>query len=182
MQIFELLGVYDERARGFKDGSVCDLQELTDCVTHTLGELSKKSGTKFKDVYLGVSGDLLDIRDVHTEIPLIDKGSKVIVARDVKKINKQARLLSLKINGRRNFGMNFLKMYKVDGLNSAINPLGLYGRKLGIDSSMVVMHSSRIQNITKAVVNAGYDVAGVYYTTLMASSVLFDENEKIMVV
>lgn len=172
----ELLGFYERKTQGFKNGSVHDLNDLTECIQLTLNELMKKTGVKFKNVYLGVSGDMVDIRNVNTEIPLIDKGSKIIVSRDIKKVNKQARLLSLKME--EEILHELPKLYEIDELSSAINPIGLCGRKLGINSSMVVMHASRISNLTIAVQKAGFDVANVFYTTLVASSVLFDEKTK----
>lgn len=81
----ELLGVYENKIQGFKDFSVSDLGEFSDCIQRTLAELATKTNTKIKDIQLGVGGELIDFRSTSTVIPLVDKDSKVITVQDLKK-------------------------------------------------------------------------------------------------
>jgi len=94
----ELVGVYETDTHGFKDGSVSDLGELSECIHSAVGQLAQKTGAKFKEVQLGIDGDLVEARETDTAIPLIDKGSKTIGRRDIQKLNKQARLLGIKMD------------------------------------------------------------------------------------
>jgi cell division protein FtsA len=172
----ELIGAYDHKTYGFKDNAVSDLGEFSECVHRTVGELAKRTGVKLKDVQLGVGGAMVETRSTSTVIPLTDRGNKVITPRDVKKVNDNARLLGIKME--EEVLHDLPQYYKIDDVNAALNPLGLYGRKLGVCSLMVLINDNRVRNITKAVHQAGYDVANVFFSTYAASDVVLTEAEK----
>ncbi len=172
----ELVGVYESRTRGFKDSAITDLGEFSDCLYATLEELSRRTGVKIEEVHLGLSGDLIDVRSTNTVIPLSDSGHRLITKADVKHINNQARLLGVLVE--EEVLHDIPQYYKVDDADSAMNPIGLYGRKLGVHSLMVVTNSTRLRNIVQAVVNIGYDVPKVSFSSYVASQVALSAQDK----
>lgn len=172
----ELIGVYEHRTYGLKDNAVSDLDEFAECIHRTIFELTKRTGVKFKEVQLGLSGAMIETRQTNTVIPLIDRGSKVIGRRDIKKVNDHARSLGIQME--EEILHDLPQYYRIDDVNSAVNPLGLYGRKLGVHSLMIVVNGNRIRNITKAVHQAGYDVANVFFNSYTSSAVILSEAEK----
>lgn len=175
-KLIELLGVYETKTYGFQDASVSDLGDLSECIHQTIQQLIQKTGVKFKEVNLGFGGELVDVREISAMIPLLDRGSKVISGRDVQRVNKQARSLGMKIE--EEVLHDLPQCYKVDDADSAINPVGLYGRKLGVQSLMIYANMNRIRNITKAVHQAGYDVMNIFFSSYASSEVILNENEK----
>ncbi len=173
----ELLGVYEMPTMGFVKSSVSDLGDLTECIQSTLANLSKKIGFKLKDIQLGIGGDLIDTHRSRAIIPLSDRGNKVVAALDVKKVNTQARLLGIKMD--EDLLHEFAQSYEIDGVNSALNPLGLYARKLEVDMLLVIAHLTSINNISKAVNQAGYEVANVFFTSFAASEISLTRKAKI---
>lgn len=176
-QNIELISVSSHRSYGFKDGSVTDIGELSDCMQMTLKEVSKNAGTKLKSVHLGVDGDLISTRKTSTVIPLLDKGSKVISSRDVKKVNNNAKLLGIKMD--EEVLHNIPLKYMIDDTNLALNPLGLYGRKLSVESLMIVSRANRLRNIIKAFNQVGYDIFSVSCSHFAAAEVTLNKKEKI---
>lgn len=172
----KLIGVYEHKTYGFKDNAVSDLGEFSECIHRTVAELTKKTGIKPRGVQVGLGGALIEARQTNTVIPLIDKGSKVITQRDIKKVNDNARLLGVQME--EEILHDLPQHYRVDDMNSAFNPVGLYGRKLGVDTLMIVINENRIRNITKAVHQAGYDVANVFFSTYVSSSAILSDVEK----
>ncbi len=170
----ELLGVYEAKTSGFKDSSVSDLAELSECIHATIEGLTQKTGVKLKEVQLGIGGELIVKRFTSTVVPLLEKGSKVIASNDLKKVQTQARLLGM--NMEEEIIHDIPQYYRVDDINTAINPLGLLGRKLEIKSLLVLANMTLIRNITKAVNQAGYDVASLFFTSFVSSQVLLDEK------
>ena len=160
----ELLGVYDTPTQGFRDSSVSDLGELTESIGNALAGLSRKSGIKIKDVKIGIGGSLIESRFCSAVIPLLDKGNKVIVHGDVKRVNHQASLLGVKLE--EEILHDFPQHYRVDDSNTAINPVGLYGRKLEVHMLLILSQATRMNNIIKAVNQAGYDAGSVFFSSL----------------
>lgn len=176
-KISDLLGVYENRTLGFKDSSVSDLSELGESIHLTIHELAKITGTKIKEVQLGINGDLVESRSIATAIPLIDRGSKVITQRDIKRINHQARLLGIKVD--EEILHDLPQFYHVDDVNSALNPLGLLGRKLSVNALMIITHMNRVRNIKKAVIDTGYDVNNIFFDSYAASEITLSDQDRL---
>ena len=173
---FEILGVYEAPATGFSRGSVRDLGEFTECISRTLQKLIKQTGGRFQDVQLGIKGDLVETRHSRSVIPLVDKGSKVIGHNDVAKISRQARLLGIQMD--EEMLHEFPQSYRIDESNEALNPIGLHGRKLEIDLLMVVSAMNRLNNISKAFNQAGFEVSHTALSSFVASTATLDEDLK----
>ncbi len=172
----ELVGIYEQKTAGFCDGAVSDLGELSDCVHATVHTLLQKTNLKLKEVQLGVGSELIEVREGGTTIPLVDRTNKIITQRDIKKVNDQARLLSLKMD--EEILHDLPQQYMVDEVNKALNPGGLYGRKLGVQSLMIFTNANRIRNIVRAVHQAGYEVPNVFFTSYAACEVALDGTER----
>jgi cell division protein FtsA len=172
----ELLGIYEKDTAGFREASVTDLGEFSDCVHATVNTLLQKTGVKIKEVHLGVGCDLVEIREAGTVVPLIDRGTKIITRRDTKRVNDQARLLSLQVD--EEVLHDLPQYYVVDDLNKALDPGGLYGRKLGVHSLLVIANANRIRNIVRAVHQAGYDVPHVFFSSYAACEAALGAAER----
>ena len=172
----KLIGVYEHKTYGFKDNAVSDLDEFSECIRYTIAELTKKTGVKIREVQVGLGGAMIEARQTNTVIPLIDKGSKVITQRDIKKANNNARLLGVQIE--EEILHDLAQNYRIDDMNSALNPIGLYGRKLGVETLMIVINENRIRNITKAVHQAGCEVTNVFFSSYASSGVILSDIER----
>ena len=172
----QLQGVFEVGTCGFARNSITDLGEFSECVHQAVSGLSKKAGVKIKDVHLGVNGELIDQRPAAAVIPLLDRGTKIITPRDVKKVQSQARLLG--VNMDEVILHEIPQYYKVDDVNMAVNPVGLYGRKLEIHTLMIVVHSTILKNIVKGVNQAGYDVGPMSLSTVAAADAALTRFQK----
>lgn len=171
---FDLLGFQANLTKGFTKSTVSDLAELSQCIYENLHALEKKAGIKLKDVYLGVGGCLIDPRYSKAIIPLIDRGSKIVTISDVKRINKQARLLGVKLD--EEILHDFPQQYVVDDMNRVLNPTGLYGHKLGVTSLLITANVNLMSNLSQAVNQAGYEVAGVFLASLASAEASLTKN------
>lgn len=172
----ELMGIYEQKTAGFRDGGVSDLGELSDGIQSAVHALLRKTNLKLKEVHLGVGSDLIDAREGGTTIPLVDRFSKIITRRDMKKVNDQARLLSVKMD--EEILHDLPQYYTVDDINKALNPGGLYGRKLGVHSLMLFTNTNRIRNVVRAVHQAGYEVPNVFFSSYAACEVALEDAER----
>ena len=172
----ELLGAYENKAQGFKGLSVTDLNELSESIYSIINELSKRSGIKIKEVELGIGAELVDAKETQAVIPLADRGNKIITPADVKKVNHQAKLLGMKMD--EDILHELPQCYLVDDVNTALNPIGLYGRKIGVQSILIVSNINRTKNIVHAVNHAGFDVSHLSLSSYRASDILFSDQDR----
>ena len=172
----EVLGAHDAPTNGFKKSSVSDLGDLAECIQLTVSTLAKKTGLKIKHIQLGVGAELIESRRSQAVIPLVDKGSKVISLSDIKRVNEQARLLGMKMD--EDTIHEFAQMYKIDEVNSALNPIGLYARKMSVDLLLIVVQMTRVNNLMKAVNQAGFEVDHSFFSSYAAGAASLDAKMK----
>lgn len=172
----ELLGVYEAKTAGLKNASLTDVSEFSECIHSAVTGLLGRTGVKLKDIHLGISGDMIDKRYSNAVIPLLEKGNKVISPHDLRKVQEQAKILGAYME--EHVIHNFPQYYKVDDINTALNPLGLYGRKLEVHTLLILIKNTLLQNLTKAVNQAGFDVANVFYTSYSAAETALSEYHR----
>ncbi len=172
----QLMAVAENKTQGLKDLSVRDLGELSECIHTTISQAAQEANIKIKEVQLGIGGEFVELRETSALIPLVDRGNKIITQQDIKKVNHQANLLGLKMDEQTLHSI--AQYYLVDDVNTALNPVGLYGRKLGVEALLIVTNINRVRNITHAVNHAGYDVGHLYFGTYAASEVVFSKEQK----
>ena len=172
----ELLGVFESKTNGFKEASVRDLGDLAECIHATVAGLSQSAGVKITEVYLGVGSGMVKASSGSAVIPLGDRGNKVITAKDISKVRTQARLLGANMDEM--ILHELPQMYRVDDINNALNPLGLYGRKLEVKTMLIVANNSLMNNLMTAVNQAGFDVPHIYFSSWAAAGVGLADEQK----
>lgn len=175
-QAAQLVDIFEQKTSGFKDASVSDLAELTDSIHAVMNGLFKKTQTRVKQVSLGLGGDLIAVRRNDSTIPLVERGSKVITSFDLRKVNTQARLLGVKMD--EEIVHDVPQIYRVDDVNVAANPLGLSGRKLEVETMLIVANGTRLHNVVKAVNQAGFEVSDICYTSYAAAEAILSDEDK----
>jgi len=172
----DLLGVFETRATGFQETSINDITELAECIGRTVQGVIQKTGIKIHTVQLGVSGSYLTTRRSSAVVPLIDSGTKVISKFDLRKVDNQAKLLG--VNLEEEIIHDFPQWYKIDDINTSINPTGLIGRKIESNLLLLTANSLRVRNLTKAVHQAGFEVTSVAFCGYAASDVAVSKEDK----
>lgn len=158
---FEILAIYEVETRGFKDNSVNDVGEFSACIGSAIDAISKKAQVRFRDVCLGVGGELVETRSSRAVIPLAERGNKVVTPADVREVRRQARLLGVRLD--EEVLCDFVQQFKVDDVNIALDPVGLCGRKIEVEVMLVVSNITRLRNIAKAFKQAGCEVNKIFF-------------------
>ena len=172
----QLLGVFQARALGLKDGSITDLAELSQCVKTAVEGLAGKFSVNIHAVRLGISADALCVRRSMALIPLVDAGTKVISRSDIRKVDHQAKLLGIALDEEAIH--EFPQMYRVDDVNAALDPAGLFGRKLESNLLILAVKANRLRNLVQAAHQAGFEVSRVSCSGYAAAEVVLDKNFK----
>jgi len=173
---FEVMAVVDIPTRGLKNDFVTDLGELSDSIQSCCRELMKKTGVRFKDVRLGISGHAVYTRCSRAVIPLSDRGSKVIARNHIEKVKRDACLLGIKME--EEILHHFPLRYTIDDHHTVVNPLGLHGHKLETQLLLIISKEDVLNNVVKAVNQAGFEAAMVYYSSYAAAQATLDRKQK----
>jgi len=160
--------------RGIRQGMLFDPIELTAGLSTVLNNLGVKSGLGLKSVYANITG--LDINFKHSRsiIPLAERGNKIITPSDIYKARQQAHILGASLE--EEILEEFPFSYSIDSQAKIQNPLGLYSHKLELDLYMICIKALSLNNLKRAISQAGYQCKGVFFSALATAEAIWDEH------
>ena len=172
----ELLAVNEVETKGLAAASINDIGEFSSCVSAAVDGIVRKTRRPLRDIHLGLGGEFIDTRSSRALIPLVERGNKIVSAGDLRYARAQARMLGVRLE--EEVLADLVQQFKVDDVNIALNPVGLYGRKLEVETLLVVANMTRLRNLTKAVRQAGFEVNDVHFNAAAASDAMLDKRRR----
>jgi cell division protein FtsA len=168
--------VETQAAKGIFKGVVNDLAALSDAVEEIFKKMEARNNIKATKVALSINGNYVEARHSVTAIALSERGTRSITRRDIDRLNLQARNLGLNLD--EHLLHEYPQGYSVDRHNMTLNPLGLHGRKFEMDLLLVSAPVGYIDNITKAVEQAGLDVTNIVFSGTAAGEAVLTSEDK----
>jgi len=169
-----LCGVGTSPARGITKGFVSNLDKLIDSIAKAVSEAEGKAGVKAHHVVTNISAASLTGKINEGLIPLSRRGRE-ITKRDIRKAIDTTKNISLSME--KDFLYCSPHEFVIDDDHEVEDPLGLFGTKLKIKLYVVTALATHMQNISKAVSYAGYEVVDILPTTVAyRSNMLADEK------
>ncbi len=162
-------------ARGIFKGVVNDLAALSEAVQELFKTMEGRCQAKATTTALSISGNYIDVRHSLTAIALSEHGTRSITRRDMDRLNQQARTLGLELD--EYLLHEYPQGYSIDRHNMTLNPLGLHGRKFEMDLLLVAARAGYLDNIRKAVEQAGLDIGSVVYAGAAAAEGVLSAEE-----
>ncbi|MBF0331434.1 MAG: cell division protein FtsA [Candidatus Omnitrophica bacterium] len=172
----ELLAVSEAETRGLAVASINDIGEFSSCVSAAVNGVIRKTKIKVRNIHLGLGGEFIETRPSRALIPLVERGNKVVTHRDLENARHQARMLGVRLD--EEVVCDMVQQFKVDDVNIALNPVGLYGRKLEVETLLVLANITRLRNLTKAVQQAGFEVNDILFNASAASELMLDKRQR----
>jgi cell division protein FtsA len=163
-------------AKGVKKGTIVNSVGLSESIEEALNKLRAKSGINVKFVYSNISGQ--DITTSHSQaiIPLAERGNKVIMPSDIRKVTEQARILGSSLDEEIIHQVPF--SYTIDSKNKILNPLGLYSHKLEVDLYLICGKLASIQSLIRAVNQAGAEIKNLFFSGIATAEAVFSNELK----
>ena len=165
-----------QSSKGIFKGVVNDLAALSDSVQQLFKKMEARCNIKATKVALSINGNYINARNSLAAMALSERGTRSITRRDIDRLNLQARTLGLELD--ENLLHEFPQGYSIDQHNMTLNPLGLHGRKFEGNLLLICAKGGYIENITKAVEQAGVDVVHIVFSAVAASEAVLSPEEK----
>lgn len=165
-----------QTSRGIFKGVVNDLAALADAIQQVFKKMEARCGSKALQTALSINGNYINTRNSVAAVALSERGTRSITRRDIERLTQQARTLGLELD--ENLLHEYPQGYSVDRHNMTLNPLGLHGRRFEMDLLLVSAHAGYIENITKAVEQAGLDAVSIVFSPVAAAEALLSEEDR----
>jgi len=148
----EILGVGRAPADGLRRGVVVDIDRTVASITQAVAACESVAGLRVHAAIVGITGGHISSLNSKAQI-MVSHPDGLITQEDVERVEENARTINLPADYEI---INAIpRHYIVDGQSGINNPVGMYGRKLEVESHVVIGMRTFARNLQRCVEMAG---------------------------
>ncbi|MFA6004751.1 MAG: cell division protein FtsA, partial [Elusimicrobiota bacterium] len=170
-----ILGGASVACRGINGGVVVNIQETKSAVSQAVEEAEAAAGVTVGGLFLGVRGTHLQSFNNKGAFN-IARTDREITAEDVHSVVANAKAIPLSSD--REILHVVPQSFSLDRQRGVPNPVGMEGSLLEVDVHIVTASSAHLNNVMKAVAQAGFEVQELIYGLLATGDQLVTPEEK----
>lgn len=167
-----------ECKKGLKSGVVTNIAAATTTIKKLLDDIEKDHPSlKLSSAYVGIRGSHIMSMNNHG-IYTITRSDKEINENDIINVIENARAIHLQ--NERVILHTIPQDFSVDKESGFSNPVGMEGNIIETDVHLITANVSHLNNISKAIANAGLKLnEHIYHTYPLAEIVISEEEKKL---
>ncbi len=172
---FYVLNAFQTPSSGLRRGVIVDIEDLVPILRDIMIELRKISKKTLSNVFININGELIKL--VHSRgVVIVSRADQKIQDDDVEKVLEAAKAVRLPSN----FKVVDILPYEyiIDEIGGVIDPLGMYGNKLEVNSVLIEIFEPYIVNIRKVLKKVGANVSFLGFNPLVAEKAILNKKQK----
>lgn len=170
-----VLGVSTVPSRGLRKGQVVNIEEATAAISQSLEAAERMAGTSVARAFISIGGNHIASTNSHGVVAVAEP-DREIKESDVRRVIDAAKAVSLPQS--REILHVLPRGYIVDGQEGIVDPIGMSGVRLEVDTHLVTGGTTAIRNTHKCVEELGVEVAGMVFNGLASSYSCLSDTEK----
>ncbi|PCI36561.1 MAG: cell division protein FtsA [Elusimicrobia bacterium] len=174
-QGIKVIGGASVLTRGLKGGVVLNIHETARAIRTVVEKAEEQAGQMVHGLYLGVRGNHIQSFNNGGNYS-IARTDKEITAEDVRGVIEHAKAIPISTD--REILHVIPHSFALDRQQGVPDPIGMEGSLLEVDVHIITASSSHINNLAKAVAEAGFDVIEPVYSLLALGEFLVTEEER----
>jgi len=170
-----VVGVGVAPSVGLHKGLVVNINEARESIRESVKKAEQSSNYKVESAYVGVTGRHVASMN-NRGVVAITRNDRVVRPEDLKRVLASAQ--SVKVPGDRRLLHVIPRSYAVDGQAGVINPVGMHGFRLDVETHVITAAVTSIQNLVKCIRSIGIDIEDLVLEPLASSEAVLTEDEK----
>ena len=158
-----------------KKGVVVDIKALSEAISDAIYKAEETSGKKVQSAFFNISGTHLKGIPSHGEVVISDRDNE-ITRHDLNRVISSAKAIHMSYE--RDIVYSARRGFVVDGEKGIMNPVGMFGIKLETELFLITAKMSIIDNLKKAISQAGIGIEGYIISPLATSTASVSQHEK----
>lgn len=160
---------------GMRKGAIVDLAEASQSINRALSEVKKISKSAAKNIYVSIGTSQAKVQPSRG-IVAVSRADTEIYEEDISRVVKASQAVNLIPN--RTIIHNITREFIVDGVSDIVDPVGLSGNRLEVDSFVVDAFAPHIKSLVKAVELAGGEIGGLVFSPLLSARSALTKSQK----
>jgi len=170
-----VVGVGVAPSVGLHKGLVVNINEARESIRESVKKAEQSSNYKVESAYVGVTGRHVASMN-NRGVVAITRNDRVVRPEDLKRVLASAQ--SVKVPSDRRLLHVIPRSYAVDGQAGVINPVGMHGFRLDVETHVITAAVTSIQNLVKCIRSIGIDIEDLVLEPLASSEAILTEDEK----
>ncbi|MBI5019403.1 cell division protein FtsA [Candidatus Gottesmanbacteria bacterium] len=170
-----IIGVSVSPSRGLRKSQVVNIEEATEAISASLEAAERMAGASVAQAFVSIGGSHVASLNSHGVVAVAEP-EKEITAFDVKRVIDAAKAVQLPTS--REILHVLPRGYIVDGQEGIVDPIGMGGVRLEVETHLVTGGATAIRNLHKCVSELGVEVAGIAFGGLASAAATLSDTEK----
>jgi cell division protein FtsA len=170
-----VIGVGSADGEGIRHGSIVDIDLTVQSIREAVDHAERMVGIHITSAYVGISGNHIQLQSSHGVVA-VSSPDREIGDEDIERVLQQARVVALPPE--REIIDVVAKEFIVDGLRGIVDPRGMLGVRLEVDSYLITGSRTAIHNVVRCVERAGIEVANLVLLPMAASTIALSQDER----
>lgn len=170
-----IIGVSTAHSKGLRKSQVVNIEEATEAISSSLEAAERMAGTSVAQALVSVGGAHISSINSHGVVAVAEP-DKEITSFDVRRVIDAAKAVQLPTS--REILHVLPRGYSVDGQEGIVDPVGMSGVRLEVETHLVTGGSTAIRNLHKCVSELGVEVGGIAFGGLASATATLSDTEK----
>jgi cell division protein FtsA len=167
--------VFKVPSEGIRKGVIVDMAEASQSVNRALLEVKRFSKSALKNVYLTIGTSHVKTQ-ASRGIVAVSRADNEIYQEDLARVMKASQAVNLGPNRMIIHQIN--REFIVDGVGDIVDPLGLSGNRLEVNSLILDAFTPHVKSVMRIVELAGGQVSGVIFSPIASSRSALTKSQK----
>lgn len=170
-----IIGVANSPANGIRKGQIIDIEEATESIVKSVEAAERMAGSSISEAFVGLSAP--HIESVNSQgVVAVASPNEEINGEDVTRVIEAAQAISLPSS--REILHVIPRQFTVDGQKGVIDPIGMSGVRLEVESHIVTASSPAIKNMSKCLDEAGIKILSYVFSGFASAEAVLTPTEK----
>ena len=169
-----IIGMGIQPSQGIRKGTITNIEQASRSIRESVNDAKRIAGVNISQAIISISGSYTKSIDSKA---ITNNSNKEI---GIQEINRAMHTALYNAEIPNNYEMLHTLPYsfKVDGGDYVDNPFGMNGARLDVSTHIIVAQKNGLENLKKAVKNAGIEVADVVLNAYASSIAVLTNEEK----
>ena len=169
-----ITGVSSITAKGFKKGQIINLEQASQTVTESIESAERMAGLEINQVFVSLTAPHFESINSHG-VTAIGNPNGEITQDDIFRSVEAAKAITLPPN--KEIIHSIARIFTVDGQDGVVDPIGMNGVRLEVDSHLILASTPAIKNLTKCLEDINIKIISLAYSGLTAAKASLSETE-----
>ena len=170
-----VIAVSSQDASGFRKGQIIDPQKATDSIEKSIESAERMAGFQIDNISVTFADPHIESANSHGVIAT-NSGSSEINSSDVDRAIEASKAIPLPQG--KEIIHYIPRKFSIDGQDDIMNPIGMNGNRLEVDTHILFASSPSLKNLKKCFEEIGIKINQIIYSGIASSQSVLNDSEK----